>query len=364
MNLSEHPAAETPSTKRQKQWPSIRSSCDRCHRQKLRCRRNAESATCNRCQRLKAPCHYSRRGSKPSTVYRAVDVSGEAPSQGVAEEIGLEESNLLSPCVSDALQSIGGFQNISWPGLLPGSDALDTFNYSWDAFPLARDASYSYPLVEDRQDSDPRDVFDRRCRASKRLAALSVALYESVMPFPMLEKLFVAAERTTTAEKTRQTVRLIFDELFTHTKDFNTIMQSLHPDEALVSLIFSCHCQLAEAYTSVLNMIQAYLDHTIAPPADTNWAVVLPRLQVGSVALPSLQVDNKHPVSSKATCRMYATSIITVTALLWTQMMGAVKAVATEDTNMYASAVAVMWDAMSRRSGEVMHRIELIGSLL
>lgn len=415
MDLSvtpEHPAsaslAETPNgANRQKQGPSIRSSCDRCHRQKLRCRRNAESATCDRCQRLKVPCQYSRRGSKPSsTVYRAVDVSSEALSRGWAtsatEEIGpipppalcafdLEETTQLSPCIADTLSSNSSFQELSWSGILAttteGSNDLDTFMSNWDNLPLTYDSSCGFPLVENtieiraqRHDSDPRDEFEIRCRASRKLATLSVALYESVMPFPTLEKIRVAANKATTVEnKTRQTVKLIFDELFNHTKDFNHVIQSLssspgqegqttfYPDEALVSLIFSCHCQLAEAYTSLLNMIRACLEHSIAPPTNTNWAVILPKLQVGSVALPSLQVDNKNPVSSKATSHMYMTSITTVTALLWTQMMSAVKAVtiSQEDTlSRYGSTAAVLWDTMSRRTDEVMRRIELISSLL
>lgn len=401
-------SAETPNgTNRQRQGPSIRSSCDRCHRQKLRCRRNAESAACDRCQRLKVPCQYSRRGSKPSsTVYRAVDVPSEAASQewvtSVTEEIGSiqfpalrhfnsEQMTRLSPCVSDTFWSSSSFQDLSWSGILPAttesSDDLHTFINNWDTFPLTHDSSDGFPLVENsidlrlrKQDSDPRDDFEVRCRASRRLATLSVALYESVMPFPTLEKIRVAAEKATTVEnKTRKTVKLIFDQLFEHTKDFNHVIQSLssfpgqegqailYPDEALVSLIFSCHCQLAEAYTSLLNMIRACLEHSIAPPTNTNWAVILPKLQVGSVALPSLQVDNKNPVSSKATSHMYMTSITTVTALLWTQMMSAVKAVTANQKNtssIYDSTAAVMWDAMSRRTNEVVRRIELVSSLL
>lgn len=415
MDLSPNPehaasaslAATPNSTNRQRQGPSIRSSCDRCHRQKLRCRRNAESATCDRCQRLKVPCQYSRRGSKPSsTAYRAVGVSSEAPSQGwatsVTEEVGtippstlrtfdLEESIQLSPCTPDTLYSNSCFQDLSWPGILPGttegSDDFSTFISNWDTFPLTHESSCGFPLIEDsvdlfvrKHDSDPRDDFEIRRRASRRLATLSVALYESVMPFPMLEKIRVAAEKATTVEsKTRKTVKLIFDQLFEHTKDFNQVIQSLsspsgqdgqtilNPDEALVSLIFSCHCQLAEAYTSLLNMIRACLEHSIAPPTNTSWAVILPKLQVGSVALPSLQVDNKNPVSSKATSHMYMTSITTVTALLWTQMMSAVKAVTAsqEDTlNRYGSTAAVMWDAMFRRTNEVVRKIELVSSLL
>lgn len=400
--------AEPPnSTNRQRQGPSIRSSCDRCHRQKLRCRRNAESDTCDRCQRLKVPCQYSRRGSKPSsTVYRAVSVPRELASQGrvtsLTEEIGSiplpalrnfnsEEMTRLSPCVSDTLYSNSSFQDFSWSGILPAttesSDDLDTFINNWDDFPLSHNSSYGFPLVENsinvrlrKQDLDPRDDFEIRCRASRRLATLSVALYESVMLFPTLEKIRVAAEKATTVEnKTRKTVKLIFDQLFEHTKDFNHVIQSLssspgqegqttlYPDEALVSLVFSCHCQLAEAYTSLLNMIRACLEHSIAPPTNTNWAVILPKLQVGSVALPSLQIDNKNPVSSKATSHMYMTSITTVTALLWTQMMSAVKAVTInqEDTlSRYGSTAAVMWDAMSRRTNEVVRKIELVSSLL
>lgn len=393
-------------TNKQRQGPGIRSSCDRCHRQKLRCKRNTKSATCDRCQRLKVPCQYSRRGSKPSsTVCRAVGVPSEAPSQAwatsVTEEIGtippstsrtfnLEESIQLSPCTSDTLYSNSSIQDLSWSGILPatteGYDYFNTFINNWDTFPLTHDSNCGLPLTDSvdlykrKHDSDPRDDFEVRRRASRRLAALSVALYESVMPFPMLEKIRLAAEKATTVEsKTRKTVKLIFDQLFEHTKDFNQVIQSLssslgqddqtilNPDEALVSLIFSCHCQLAEAYTSLLNMIRACLEHSIAPPTNTNWAVILPKLQVGSVALPSLQVDNKNPVSSKATSHMYMTSITTVTALLWTQMMSAIKAVTAsqEDTlNRYGSTAAVMWDAMSRRTNEVVRRIEVVSSLL
>ncbi|KAL6898647.1 hypothetical protein GGI43DRAFT_408216 [Trichoderma evansii] len=406
----EHVASpvETPSaTNRQRLGPSIRSSCDRCHRQKLRCKRNADSATCIRCQHLKTPCQYSRRGTKPpSAVSKAGGVSGEAPSQGWAisttEETGsmplpasqtfnLEESIQLSPRIADTLYSSSSFQNLSCSGILPatteGSHGLDTFLCNWNDFPLTHDSSCGFPLIENsndmrvqKYDSDPRDDFEIRRHASRRLAALSVELYEAAMPIPTLEKIRASSERSTTIENnTRRTVKLIFDELFKHTKDFNHVLQSLSPspgqggqttlipDEALVSLIFSCHSQLTEAYTSLLNMIRNCVEHSIAPIAGTGWAVILPRLQVGSVALPSRQVDNKNPVSSKATSYMYMTSITTVTALLWTQMMSAVKTVATnqEDiSSIYGPAVAVMWDTMSRRTDEVIRRTELISSLL
>lgn len=340
-----------------------------------------------------------------STVYRAVGVSSESSSQGwvtsATEDIGsisplasrifdLEENTQVSPRIADTLNSSSSFQDLSWSGILPAttedSHGLDTFICNWDAFPITHDSSCGFPLIENSIDtrvqkhgSDPRDDFEIRCRASRRLAALSVELYESAMPIPTLEKIRVATEKSTTVEnKTRRTVKLIFDELFKHTKDFNHVIQSLSsspdqgqttliPDEALISLIFSCHCPLTEAYTSLLNMIQACIEHSIAPILDTGWAVILPRLQVGSVALPSLQVDNKNPVSSKATSHMYMTSITAVTALLWTQMMSAVKAVATnqEDiSSIYGSTAAVMWDAMSRRTDEVIRRIEFISSLL
>lgn len=398
---------ETPSgTNRQRQGSGIRSSCDRCHRQKLRCRRNADSATCSRCQRLKTPCQYSRRGTKPSSVvYKAVGTSNEAPSQSrgfsAIEEIGsiplpasptfnLEESTQLSR-IADTLYSSSSFQDLSWSGILPAtaedSYGLDTFFCNWDAFPLTHDSSCGFPLIENsdnlrvqRYDSDPGDDFEIRRHASRRLAALSVELYESAMPIPTLEKIRVASEKSTAVEsKTRRTVKLIFDELFKHTKDFNHVLQSLSsspgqggqttliPDEALISLLFSCHSQLTEAYTSLLNMIRTCLEHSIAPIVGTGWAVILPKLQVGSVTLPSLQVDNKNPVSSKATSHMYMTSITTVTALLWTQMMNAVKGVATnqEDiSSICGSTAAVMWDTMSRRTDEVIRRIERISSVL
>jgi hypothetical protein len=336
-----------------------------------------------------------------------VDIPSEAVSQGwttsVTEEIGSipppalrdfnsEESSRLSLCVSDTLYSNNSFQDVSWSGILPatteGSDYLNTLTCNWDSsFPLTHGSNYGFPLIGNsidvrvrKHDSDPGDDFEIRCHASRRLATLSVVLYESVMPFPTLEKIRLAAEKATAVEnKTRKTIKLVFDELFNHTNDFTHVIQSLssspgqegqattYPDEALVSLIFSCHCQLAEAYTSLLNMIRACLEHSMAPPANTNWAVVLPKLQVGSVALPSLQVDNKNPVSSRATSRMYMASITTVTALLWTQMMSAVKAVAASQENtssIYGSTVAVMWDAMSRRTDEMVHRIELLSSIL
>ena len=89
-------------------------------------------------------------------------------------------------------------------------------------------------------------------------------------------------------------------------------------DEATMFMIVSCHCRLTEIYVSLFEMMQACSKHSLAPRRDKDWSIILPQLQVGSIASPPAHVDINTPVSS-ATSSMYMLMITMLSSQLWEQ---------------------------------------------
>lgn len=97
-----------------------------------------------------------------------------------------------------------------------------------------------------------------------------------------------------------------------------------HVDEATMFMIVSYHCRLVEIYGSLFQMVQACIQHSLAPHKDKDWAVILPRLQVGSVVSPPVQVDIYTPLPP-ATASMYMLMITMVSSQLWQQLAGIIR---------------------------------------
>ena len=81
-----------------------------------------------------------------------------------------------------------------------------------------------------------------------------------------------------------------------------------HIDEGTMLMIMSCHCRLTDIYLSLLQMIQACADHSMALRREQDWAILLPQLQVGSYASPPILVDAKTSIPS-VTASMYMVMI-------------------------------------------------------
>lgn len=91
-------------------------------------------------------------------------------------------------------------------------------------------------------------------------------------------------------------------------------------DEATMYMLTSCHCRLTEVYASVFEQIQACVKHSAIPQTDYRWTVVLPRLQVSSLALPPVQLDEKSRIDSRATLTMYIMMVTMLSSQLWEKM--------------------------------------------
>ena len=98
----------------------------------------------------------------------------------------------------------------------------------------------------------------------------------------------------------------------------------LHLDSATKFMVASCHCRLTEIYISLFRMMQACIEHVLAPRMDKDWAVVLPQLQVGSVASPSVHVDIDTPLPS-GTSSMYMLMVTMLSSRLCGQLADAMR---------------------------------------
>ncbi|KUJ06447.1 uncharacterized protein LY89DRAFT_743775 [Mollisia scopiformis] len=90
-------------------------------------------------------------------------------------------------------------------------------------------------------------------------------------------------------------------------------------DEPMIFMLMSCHSRLTEIYASLFQMMRACIEHSITPRRDKDWAVILPQLQVGSIASPPVQVDIDNPVTP-ATSSMYMLMITMLSSQVWHQL--------------------------------------------
>ena len=94
-----------------------------------------------------------------------------------------------------------------------------------------------------------------------------------------------------------------------------------HLDEATTLMVMSCHCRLTDIYLSIFHMMQVCMEHSFPPQVEDDWTVVLPKLQVGSHAAPSMQVDAKSSLS-RSTSSMYMLMITMLSSQLCEKIAG------------------------------------------
>jgi hypothetical protein len=140
-----------------------------------------------------------------------------------------------------------------------------------------------------------------------------------------------------------------------------------HVDEGTVLMIVSCHCRLAEIYLSLFQMMQACIEYSLAPRLGKDWAVILPQLQVGSLAAPSLRVDINTPLSS-AKSSMYMVMITMFSSQLWEQLADVMKAGGGARTDSAAgsrsTSVDTVWDSMTDKIEGLSRTIDATKHLL
>ncbi|RSL51281.1 hypothetical protein CEP54_011509 [Fusarium duplospermum] len=143
-----------------------------------------------------------------------------------------------------------------------------------------------------------------------------------------------------------------------------TIIQSF-PDEATMLLIASCNSQLVDAYVSIFDKTEACIEHARVPLRASSWVALLPKLQVGPVALSKVKVSDKSPVSSKSQSFMYIVLVVTLASQLWEQLVDVLRAldgssseltaildIIMGKTNSLMKKVKAIKDLVGRRSGD------------
>ncbi|CAH0047589.1 unnamed protein product [Clonostachys solani] len=304
----------------------------------------------------------------------------------------------------------GNHASINWDLIFPNEHMKQTFplistpNPSFENIGQSINANLGSPLVSTFQ----------------RLASLSVQIYECGANLPSPHR--SSTRHNISINATPKSAHFIFDELFRVTTEFIDILRCLpisrsredtilftdssdHPgfpfpqsfapctqdmsssdqsvvgdhmakqswpsprvDDATVFMIMSCHSSLTGTYASILQMMQMCLEHSLIPQMGSSWLVILPRLQVGPVELPSLQVGDQTPVSSKATSSMYMMTVTMLFSRLWTQLGSVLReragAKSHPGTAQSSSLVDTMWDAALDRTDQLIQTIDSIKSRL
>ncbi|KAI0973105.1 hypothetical protein F4678DRAFT_38658 [Xylaria arbuscula] len=299
--------------------PTIRSACDRCHDQKLRCTRSASGGACSRCTRAKAACTWMPSSSSSSTTRRpramdtttppAIDIL--LPSTSAAESLNFgiaatwsDPAAFLPP---DASASATTLPTPSFTSLTPYTESPSSparsnhhndwqsrFNHEWvmlsaeqagnngtstssNGHGSARSTTaVSVPRDKSRPDNLPLDTI-------RHLTELHLDLYSlaSRVPKPptcILQPLSwkdkdVALDRT---------FQLSYD--FISAVDRLSAADSHQSEDASLLLVLSCYQRLIEIYGAILGNMQACLDRSaITAPEDY---VRMPDVKVGSFSLP------------------------------------------------------------------------------
>jgi hypothetical protein len=115
-------------------------------------------------------------------------------------------------------------------------------------------------------------------------------------------------------------------------------------------------------------MMQMCLEHSLIPQMGSSWLVILPRVQVGPVELPSLQVGDQTPVSSKATSSMYMMTVTMLFSRLWTQLANNLRERVGANPNtgiaQNSSLADTMWDTALDKTNQLIQTIDSIKSQL
>jgi hypothetical protein len=259
----------------------------------------------------------------------------------------------------------------NWPFILPGLPNLDTICQDGPVLSNMLPGNESDIVRFENQGSDSFAL--PQTSPVRKLASLNAALYECTQNLPSINE---SDRGHATGLGSRKATIFAIDDLLRLTAEFIEVTKCLfndenepssisstiypiqtdseHPlslhdfgilpdesvsfttqeslarscsqvDEATMSLIFSCHCRVRELYVSLFQMMQDCVSKSLRPQLGSNWAVILPRLQVGSVASSPVRVDIHTPIPSKASSAMYMLMITMLSSHLWEQMADLMK---------------------------------------
>lgn len=267
--------------------------------------------------------------------------------------------------------------------------------------------------IEDHQNNDRLRTFPTS--SFQKLAIVNVALYECAAKLPSMAKAGTSSADTGNngQRSSRKATSFAIDELFRLTTEFIDVMKCLveretsatsssidmtqpgarpslspiaynqplsyagrpitptsmalpstsisHVDEATMFMVMSCHCCLTEIYLSMFEMMQACIEHSLAPQMDKDWAIVLPQLQIGSLASPPVHVDINVPLSSTM-ASMYMLMITMLSSKLWMEVADIMRAGGDVQTGFTPSPRCIltdtMWNAVTDKTDRLSQTID------
>lgn len=329
---------------------------------------------------------------------------------------------MLQPNICSSMQ--GGFIN------LPDADWFDHYDpNSLDLTPINGNfmgfengpLPYGLPESSSLRRIENQEISDRAIISSespvRRLANLNVALSECASELPSLARTGVdfAGPTNDSQYGSRKSRRFVIDELFRSTTEFLNILKHLsrpdpdkctsfpptdprngsaaslfpsiqslsqtttpatstssfsHLDEATTLLIASCHAHLTEIYQSIIHMIQCCCQHTLVPEPDQQWAVVLPRLDIGSLRSDEVCVDANTLLEPKMV-EMYILMVLMGAGRLWGKMGELIRESGVgglmgfrESERERDGLVDVVWERVRERTARLVEMIDEVRGML
>ncbi|KAL4755697.1 Zn(II)2Cys6 transcription factor domain-containing protein [Aspergillus foveolatus] len=304
MSSTPHPACSPPTfylmhCNMESQRPAkIRSACNRCHAQKLRCVLKPGQVQCERCLRLDTVCRFASRAPRGSQRTRTRSAAGETENMQQDAYTGdlqllrlaatghVADIELLAPNDDAWLGSLALTTELDHPQGVPTICPAD-ITQLWDT-----DIPIQLP--------EPIPTSSTPSLASE-LASLSIALSDLSGKLPCTRE--GAPTSASTPELT--TTPFILDDLFASTTHLTTLIESNIPvptpslsltksvyhDNTTSLLIAACTTQITALYLAVLHLIRRCLEHSLGPPRPRpGWAVVLPEVKMGVFSAPAITV--------------------------------------------------------------------------
>ncbi|KAF2132467.1 hypothetical protein P153DRAFT_353980 [Dothidotthia symphoricarpi CBS 119687] len=287
--------------------PRLRSTCDRCHAQKLRCVKTVDLQKCLRCAKHRTSCTFSARSQR-----KVREPEREHATADRTAPLALSTSLLVddSPC------SVAGLPNTTSPSF--DSWTMDFSNL----FPTESVGSMSTSL--EGQDTQPLAIAD----AIRELANLNVRLYNHfcTLPAPL------HSENTVQTPDFSVNRFFAIDETFTLTRSLITLLKRLQLslddplssdasiDQATTLLILSCYHRLLDVYGSIASNIRSCSQNPQLPWPGEEPAVRLPPLQIGSYIPAQLQNSKPEGSPSLSTVSMHMMVMLTLSTQLCEQL--------------------------------------------
>ncbi|KAL3459493.1 hypothetical protein BJX64DRAFT_291162 [Aspergillus heterothallicus] len=310
----------------------MRSACDKCHLQKLRCVRKSGQSRCERCERLDAVCRFAPRARR-----------GSKKTRGQQEPAPVTTPHIVSNELATPSTTLGPSSNLQWP--MPDGSWLDTLGLLGDTDDLivnaphlhdACDGTVPYfltgPVLEDISPDLSLQAASRlppplSTTRTHELANLSIALYELNQKLPLAVDESVSTNSAAVTNKgfSRQDLPFVFDDLFTLTNQFTDLVQhrlisAESEDEPTVLMVGSCHSRLIAIYADIFSLIRLCIRHSSGPPRPRpDGAIILPKIQMGPLSYAPLRVDFETPLSMEKAF-MYISMVAVFSAHLWGQL--------------------------------------------